>query len=217
MSRKGQENADFFTFGGIPENQMKIVCIGNSIVNGFPHRRSQCFTSLWRQASGHEIINKGENGDITSNVYARFEKDVVSHKPAAVIILTGTNDFIQQVSSPAEAMDWLDKMADLARSNSITVIMMTPLLTDESMAAKCWIPEIDYASVNEKLKMLRSLMMEYGNNNNVVVIDTQELFYKLYTKENVSDYLIDGLHPTVLGHEALAEILKDRILLAAAK
>jgi hypothetical protein len=61
---------------------MKIVCIGNSIVNGFPHKRSQCFVSLWRQAAGHEIINKGENGDISSNIHARFDKDVVSHKPA---------------------------------------------------------------------------------------------------------------------------------------
>ena len=35
----------------------KIVCIGNSIVNGFPLRRSQCFASLLREATGWEIIN----------------------------------------------------------------------------------------------------------------------------------------------------------------
>ena len=131
---------------------MKIVCIGNSIVNGFPHKRSQCFASMWRHASGHEIINKGENGDITSNIYARFEKDVISHKPAAVVILTGTNDFIYQICSPAEAMGYLDKMADLARKNCIEVILMTPLLIDVSMAERCWLPDIDYTAVNEKLK-----------------------------------------------------------------
>ncbi len=191
------------------EKYMKIVCIGNSIVNGFPHRRSQCFSSLWRQASGHEIINKGENGDVTPNVYARFEKDVISHKPAAVVILTGTNDFIHQVCSPAETMSWLDKMNALAKTNSVNVIMLTPLLVDVSLAEKCWIPDVDFAAVNKKLKKLRSLMLDYGNKNGVRIIDAQEMFLQLYTKENVSEYLLDGLHPTVLGHEAIARFLPD--------
>lgn len=188
---------------------MKIVCIGNSIVNGYPHKRSQCFASLWRQASGHEIINKGENGDIISNIYARFEKDVISHKPAAVVILTGTNDFIYQICSPVEAMSNLDKMAELARKNFIEVILMTPLLIDVSMAERCWLPDIDYTAVNEKLKLLRSLMLDYGNKNGVRIIDAQKQFFQLYTEENVSDYLLDGLHPTVLGHEAMARFLPD--------
>lgn len=188
---------------------MKIVCIGNSIVNGFPHRWSQCFASLWRQASGHEIINKGENGDITSNVYARFTKDVVSHKPAAAVILTGTNDFIYDACSPAETMDWLEKMTDLAKDNSIEVIMMTPLLVDARMAEKHWIPGVDYDSVNEKLKTLRSLMLEYGNKNGVRIIDAQDRYFQLYTEDNASDFLLDGLHPTAQGHEALAGFLQE--------
>lgn len=201
----------FFRCGSLPMNHMKIVCIGNSIVNGFPHRRSQCFASLWRQASGHEIINKGENGDITPNIYARFEKDVISHKPSAAVILTGTNDFIYQVCSPEETMGWLDKMAALSKTKSIDVILMTPLLVDVSLAERHWMPDVDYAMVNEKLKVLRSLMLEYGDKNGVRIIDAQDLFYRLYTKENVSDYLLDGLHPTVLGHETIAGFLPDCI------
>jgi len=188
---------------------MKIVCIGNSIVNGFPHKRSQCFVSLWRNSSGHEIINKGENGDITSNVYSRFEKDVITHKPAVVVILTGTNDFIYQICSPVEAMVYLDKMVGLARKNFIEVILMTPLLIDVPMAQRSWLPDIDYAEVNDNLKAIRSLMLDYGNKNGVRIVDAQEQFFQLYTEENVSDYLLDGLHPTVLGHEAMARFLPD--------
>lgn len=188
---------------------MKIVCIGNSIVNGFPHRRSQCFASLWRQASGHEIINKGVNGDVTPNIFARFESDVVAHRPSAVLILTGTNDFIYQVCSPEEAMNWLDQMTALAKQHSIHVIMMTPLLVDAPLARENWLPDVDYDLVNEKLKILRSLMLDYGNKSGVRIIDAQNLFSQLYTPENVSDYLLDGLHPTLLGHEAIARFLQD--------
>jgi len=188
---------------------MKIVCIGNSIVNGYPHKRSQCFVSLWRQKTGYDIINKGENGDVTSNIFARFEKDVVSHKPAIAVVLTGTNDFIYQVGTPSGVMNNLMKIADLAKNNSIEVILMTPLLVDPHMAKQHWIPDVDYHMVNDNLKSLRNLMLKYGKENNIKVIDTQERFSQLYTSDNISDYLLDGLHPTVLGHEAMARFLPD--------
>ncbi len=108
-------------------------------------------------------------------------------------------------------MGWLDKMSDLARLNSIDVIMMTPLLIDAPMAEKLWIPGVNYTEVNEKLKTLRSLMLEYGKKNGVRIIDAQNLFLQFYTEENVNDYFIDGLHPTVLGHEAIARFLPDSL------
>lgn len=183
---------------------MKIVCIGNSIVNGFPLKRSQCFVSLWRDASGHEIINKGENGDISSNILTRFSKDVISHKPAAAVVLTGTNDFIHQLETPEGVLGYMDQMVSAARSNAIEPILMTPLLTDPSMAGRLWIPDIDYFGVNEKLRSLCFLMLEYGKRNEVRVIDAQSRYAGLFSEENAADYLIDGLHPTAEGHKVIA-------------
>lgn len=190
---------------------MKIVCIGNSIVNGYPLRRSQCFASLWRHASGHEIINKGENGDVTPNVYARFTNDVVSHRPGAAVVLTGTNDLIYQVCTPSGTMGWLVKIVMLAKENSIEAVLMTPLLVDARMAEMHWLPDADYDTVNDQLKELRKLMLEYGQKNGVTIVDAQDFYSRLYTKENASDYLLDGLHPTAAGHEALAELLQDQL------
>jgi len=196
--------------GGFIKIYMKIVCIGNSIVNGYPLRRSQCFASLWRHASGHEIINKGENGDVTPNVFARFTNDVVSHRPGAVVILTGTNDLIYQVCTPPATMEWLEKMVILAKENSIEAVLMTPLLVDARMAEEHWLSDVDYNAVNDKLKELRELMLDYGQKNGVRIIDAQEFYSQLYTDENVSDYLLDGLHPTAAGHEALAGLLREQ-------
>lgn len=188
---------------------MKIVCIGNSIVNGFPHKRSQCFVSLWRESSKYEIINKGENGDTTPNILARFEKDVISHKPAKVIIMTGTNDFIYQISTPSETLGHMDRMVEMSKEKSIEPVLLTPLLIDISMASIHWIPNVDYALVEENLKILGGLILDYGKKNSVKVIDTQKGFFKLYTEENKTDYLIDGIHPTIIGHIAMAKFLQD--------
>ena len=188
---------------------LKIVCIGNSIVNGFPLKRNQCFVSLWRQASGNEVINKGLNGDVTSNVLARFEKDVISHKPSATVVLTGTNDFIQKLESPAGVLANLKQIAALSSAHCIELILMTPLLTDVSLAGKLWLPGIDYHAVNEDLKTLRSLMLEYGQNEKIRIVDAQEKFRRLYHEDHAAEYFIDGLHPTAKGHQAIARFFQD--------
>ena len=186
---------------------MKIVCIGNSIVNGFPLKRSQCFVSLWREASGHTIINKGANGDISSNIFARFLTDVVAHKPNAVVVLTGTNDFIHQIETPNGVLHYLDQMVKAAKSNGIEPILMTPLLIHPDMASKHWIPDIDYFAVNCKLKDLRMLMLEYSEIDKVKIIDSQEEFKSICTDENAARYYIDGLHPTAEGHQVIVNLL----------
>ena len=81
----------------------KLVAIGNSITNGFPFRRSQSFPSILRELTGYEVINKGNNGETTEQVFLRFEKDVINHKTDFVTILTTTNDFIYDTASPSEA------------------------------------------------------------------------------------------------------------------
>ncbi len=83
-------------------NKMKIVFIGNSIINGFPYDRNQEFVSLYREASGNEVINKGVNGDTVHGIIRRFSQDVLAHKPDVAVILTGTNEFIYKESLPEQ-------------------------------------------------------------------------------------------------------------------
>jgi lysophospholipase L1-like esterase len=52
-------------------------------------------------------------------------------------------------------------------------------------------------------------MLEYGNKNGVRIIDAQNLYFHLYTEDTVTDYLLDGIHPTALGHEAIAGFLQE--------
>ena len=49
-----------------------IAAIGDSIIYGFPHRKSQSFTGVLREKYGWDIINKGVNGDTTEGVAGRF-------------------------------------------------------------------------------------------------------------------------------------------------
>ncbi len=178
----------------------KIVCIGNSIVNGFPLRRSQCFVSLLREATGWEIINKGNNGETTAQILARFERDVISHHPDCVLILTGTNDSIYQDATPEEAFQNLIHMANAAALHGIRSVFLTPLPVDEAMATERWMQGygINYARVTEELDALSDMIRRSGTR----YLDLNQLY------RECGQYL-DGIHPTAAGHRFIAERLLE--------
>lgn len=187
----------------------KVVCIGNSITNGFPFKRSQSFPSLIRAAKGFEVINKGVNGETTAQVLARFQHDVIDHNPDLVTILTGTNDFIFSLDTVEGAFDKINKMVTEAQEHGIKVILMTPLLTDHEMAKAAWMTgaEIDYHRVNEQLMELSNLIKEYGKSKEIIVLDLQEVYRVFEGEKGTENVFHDGLHPTVEGQAFIAESL----------
>lgn len=183
---------------------MKVVCIGNSIVNGFPHRRSQSFPSVLRALTGWEVINKGQNGDTTSGVLARFPHDVLAHRPDLVLILTGTNDFILGLATPEEALKNLEEMAAMARETGIRPVFLTPIGTDPEQAAAPWMTGagIDYHAVNAKLEALSEGIRRLAAEGTCGLVDL-ELKYKGFGK------FVDGIHPTEEGQESLARWIAE--------
>lgn len=191
--------------------KIKIVCIGNSITNGFPYPRSQSFPSVIRESTGYDVINKGNNGETTADVLARFRHDVLNHKPDVVTIMTGTNDFIYNTDTPESAMEKIKIMCQWAADAGIRVILMTSLLTDAPRAQREWLDtmDTDYDEVNRKILEYDRLMREYGNAEEITVLDTQRA-YMDYAKEKGSEAAFhDGLHPTSEGYRFLASLIME--------
>jgi len=186
---------------------MKVVCIGNSIVKGFPHRQGQSFPSVVRELTGWQVINKGVNGDTTAGVLSRFQVDVLSHHPDRVLILTGTNDFIYKTASPTEAMENISEMVDLALAQKVEPVLLTPLQCEPDQAALQWMAgePADYREVNRKLSQLSELIRVAASRKGCTLVDL-ELKYKGFGKYQ------DGLHPTVEGQAWIAQCIIEEIL-----
>ena len=173
----------------------KIVFIGNSIVYGFPFPSSWRFTTLVQKSTGHEVINSGQNGDTTDNILLRFEKDVISHGPDMVFILSGTNDFIYGEKTENTFRN-LMHMAECALHNRITPVFLTPLTTDPEMASEMWIPGVDYTRINSQLEELAEMIRNSGKN-----------FIDLTAAYKKCGKFCDGIHPLPEGHEFIADII----------
>ncbi len=194
-------------------DKLKIVFIGNSIVNGFPYSRNQSFVDLYSTLSGHYVINKGINGDTARGVRRRFNQDVLLYKPDLAVIMTGTNDFIYKESFVDECMGIIIDLVETAKKENIEVILLTPLSVDIEMAKLKWMvgSDVDYELVQEQIIELKKLMINYGIDNNIKVIDTNYEFSQYAALKGKHYTYYDGIHPTKEGYKFLAEIIHKYI------
>ena len=197
---------------------MKLVFIGNSIVNGFPFSRGKSFPGQIRAAvkDGNarfnaDVINKGENGQTTEDLMARFDHDVISHHPAAVFILSGTNDFIFGTSSVEECFANLDEMAKKAEESGITPVLLTPLSVDADLAGRMWMAGagVDYDRINSEIDELAELIRNCGR----LFVDTNIAYRHPAVSGDAHDHAayVDGVHPTEEGQKHLAKTITNWI------
>lgn len=108
-----------------PSDSRRVVFMGDSI------------TEQWRLADsfpGQAYVNRGISGQTTAQMVVRMIPDVVALKPAAVVILAGTNDISRATGAVTAQMvqDNLMAMTQLAQANGIKVVLCSILPTDDT-------------------------------------------------------------------------------------
>lgn len=180
-------------------NTKKIVLIGDSITESWKGYSPEFF------AENPYLINKGVSGETTPQILGRFNDDVISLSPEAVIILAGINDIAQNTGyiSVSEIFANIINMVEISHSNNIA-----PILCSVLPASKiAWRPDIKSADLvielNEKLK-------GYCIENNMVYVD---YFSSMVgeKKELRSDLTYDGVHPDKKGYLIMEKILLETI------
>ena len=174
-------------------NENRIVFIGDSIIAGWNNH------SLFIENSYY--INRGINGQTTSQILHRFQQDVIDIKPKFVVILVGTNDIAENLG-PITFIDIQNNfisMIELAKANAIKIILCSVLPAYQYY----WNPKIEPV---EKIIALNAFLTSLANNKNVFYLD----FYTSLEKENAMNKVFseDGVHPNSNGYSIMSEILK---------
>ena len=74
--------------------------------------------------AGNGYLDKGISGQNTTQMLARFQKDVIDLEPQVVVIMGGTNDLAQGVSKE-EIVSNIYQMAEMASAAGIKVVLCT--------------------------------------------------------------------------------------------
>ena len=177
----------------------KIVLMGDSITSSWTGYSPEFFSN------NSYLINKGVSGETTPEMLNRFDADVLSLAPEAVIILAGINDIAQNTGyiSISETFNNIALMVDLAKKNNIKPVLCSVLPANELT----WRPEIKPA---ELVIELNQKLSAYCEKNNLVYID---YFSSMVggSKELRSELTYDGIHPDKKGYIIMEQILLETI------
>jgi lysophospholipase L1-like esterase len=170
-------------------------------------------TDAWKLAESFPAkpyVNRGIGGQTTPQMLVRLFPDVINLKPAAMILLAGTNDIARNTGPTTQTMiaQNVQAMTELAQLHGIKVILCSVLPVSDYTARPKTIqrPPADIIKLNTWLK-------EYAAKSGAIYADYYAVFVdeKGWLKDGFSG---DGLHPNAKGYELMAPIAEAAIIKA---
>lgn len=175
--------------------EKRIVFFGDSIIAGWKTIHPEFFI-------GKTCINRGINGQTTSQMLIRFRSDVIELKPKIVVILAGTNDIAGNTgpTTPETILGNLISMCELAIANNIEVILCSILPAYDYPWRRGILPA-------EKIEALNVMIHKYAAANDIPYADYHSVM-KDERKRLKSIYSEDGVHPNKEGYHVMEPILE---------
>ena len=176
----------------------RVVFMGDSITDGW---------RLEQQFPGKPYVNRGISGQTTPQMLVRMFPDVINLKPAAMIVLAGTNDIARNTGPTTMKMvqDNIQAMTELAQAHGIKVILcsVTPIADYGRTPQSGQRPPVDILKINEWMKAYAAQSGAVYADYFSVLVDT-----KGFLKEGIST---DGLHPNAMGYALMAPVASAAI------
>jgi lysophospholipase L1-like esterase len=175
-----------------------IVFMGNSITEGWSVADPGFF-------SGKPYVNRGISGQTTPQMLIRFRPDVISLKPAVVVILAGINDIAGNTGpSTLEMIEGnLTSMVELAKANDIRVVLSSVLPAYDFP----WRPGLKPA---EKVVELNFWIKAFAEKNGCIYLD---YFTPMADEKHAlrEAYTYDGVHPNLTGYRIMEPLVEEAI------
>ncbi|MBC7344275.1 MAG: GDSL family lipase [Clostridia bacterium] len=175
---------------------LTVVCLGDSLTYGFPYGPRYSWVQLVAKNSGLKMINKGVNGDTTTDMWLRLERDVLRYKPRATVIMGGTNDVA--IGEPVFIIcQQIEGMVKLLQEHNITPVLGLPI-------PSCMV------FLEEPLTKYRQWLKEFSQSQNIMLLDFYSAMINPETGLVILEYYLDDVHPSRAGYEAMGRaVLPD--------
>ncbi len=187
-----------------PDNRtITVVCHGHSVpagyfatpivdsVNAYPH---VLFTKLKKRYPNAvvSIIVTAIGGENAVSGAARFERDVLRHRPDVVTIDYALND--RENGLVRSRLAW-EEMIACAKAHGVKVILLTPTPDQES----------DLDDPNDQLNQHARQVRELAAVHGVGLVDSLALFQQhIEAGRQLADLMSQSNHPNAAGHELVA-------------
>ena len=193
----------------------RVVFMGDSITDGW---------NLAESFPGKPFVNRGISGQVTAQMLVRLYPDVLDLKPAAMVVLAGTNDIARNNGPVTLTMieENIMAMTELTQLHGIKVLLSSvmpisdyPYLRQQSAPPAPVAPGGRGAPPRQKMTdgrppsdilKLNAWMKEYAARVNATYVDYFSAMVddKGWLKDSISG---DGLHPNADGYTIMTRVL----------
>ena len=186
----------------------RVVFMGDSITDLWPQPRFGEFFV------GKPYVGRGISAQTTPQMLVRFRPDVIALKPAAVVILAGTNDIAGNTGpiSNEEIQSNLTSMSELAKASGIRVVLSSILPVSAYHTAPTGIPQTTLRPM-DRIRPINDWMKKYAAAEHHVYLD----YFSAMTDDKGllrEELSADDLHPNAKGYAVMGPLAEAAILQA---
>jgi lysophospholipase L1-like esterase len=192
---------------------LTIVALGDSTTAGTPLFESpieappdgrgdvQSQFAYWLSQAHPEwrVLNRGVNGERADQIAARFDRDVLAHAPAAVVVIAGVND-VYHGRTAESVIGTLEALYARAASAAIPVVAGSIVPYDTATPAQ----NAAMRAINDWIAGRPAI------DPNVTFVDTRRAAASA-TDPNRLSGSPDGLHPDVDGYRRMADAIEPAL------
>jgi lysophospholipase L1-like esterase len=163
--------------------------------NGAGDETSQYAYWLTQAHPEWDVLNRGINGERSDQIRARFTRDVLLQRPAAVVIIAGVNDVYQ--GRPVEQVTTqLASMYEEAARAAITAVAGTIIPYNTATAEQ-----------NRRMHEINAWIRNQADGSRLYLVDTRAAVSLPDDIDRLAE-TEDQLHPTAAGYRRMAEAIR---------
>lgn len=200
------------------KNQL-ILFQGDSITDGGRYRQDPSNRDLGHSyayliaaklgvelaAKQPHFINRGISGDRVSDLYARWNEDVLFFKPDKLSILIGVNDAWRIMNGlPTGATDRFESAYRHLLGETKEKLPATGLVLCEPFILNVGAPAENWLAWQEKLVRYQQVVRQLADEFGAVFVPLQQPLDEACAIAEAAYWLPDGVHPSAAGHALIA-------------
>ncbi|MEU5582555.1 SGNH/GDSL hydrolase family protein [Streptomyces huasconensis] len=174
---------------------------GTSLGDGYVERIARALRAR-AGAAPAAVINKGLNGNRVYDLEARWATDVLAQRPTVVTVKIGINDtwrrYDRGLASPVVQFEaCLDRLlAYTAQKLAARLVVVTPFLLPVAPHQERW---------HEDLAPRTEAVLRAARANGAEVVRADLVMARAAERHGAAALAPDGVHPSALGHDLLAD------------
>lgn len=150
-----------------------------------------------------DIVNKGISGSTIEDLINRWNDDVIGERPNILFILIGVNDiWLQYLPQNYQGNINFKSNYEVIINDTIEKLKTTKIVLIEPFAFPIDKFQVEWTN---QLKQQQAIVNALAIKYNFPLINTQSILDDALINYKMEDLLYDGIHPTKLGHELIAE------------